>query len=104
MKIFAATLLMMLGVNAYAAGNVEPNNTPFQGVYGQQEPGKTRAQVLAELAEARRTGDLIANSETGAKYNEIYPGRYPTRGTVQAVNPVGDVRAGAASSKAAVTN
>ncbi|SAI69910.1 Uncharacterised protein [Bordetella ansorpii] len=59
MKIFAATLLMMFGVTAYAADNVEPNDTPFQGVYGQQEPGKTRAQVLAELADAQANGLIV---------------------------------------------
>ncbi|WP_144630618.1 DUF4148 domain-containing protein [Bordetella genomosp. 13] len=57
MKAFAASLLILFGVNAYAADNVEPNDTPFQGVYGQQEQGaKTRAQVLAELADARANG------------------------------------------------
>ena len=39
--------------------------------------GKTRAQVKAELAEAIRTGDMIADGATGAKYNELYPNRYP---------------------------
>ncbi|WP_171019958.1 DUF4148 domain-containing protein [Hydrogenophaga sp. 2FB] len=38
--------------------------------------GKTRAEVKAELAEAIRTGDMIADGATGAKYNELYPNRY----------------------------
>ena len=35
----------------------------------------TRAQVLAELAEAIRTGDIVANAESGQKMNEAYPAR-----------------------------
>jgi hypothetical protein len=38
--------------------------------------GKTREQVKAELAEAIRTGDIIANGETGLKLNEEFPQRY----------------------------
>jgi hypothetical protein len=41
------------------------------------EGGRTREQVKAELAEAQRTGDVIANGETGLKLNELSPGRYP---------------------------
>ena len=39
--------------------------------------GKTREQVKAELAEAIRNGDIVADGETGAKYNQLYPNRYP---------------------------
>jgi ABC-type transporter Mla subunit MlaD len=50
------------------------------------ESGKTRAQVLAELAEAQRTGDIVADKDAGdefstangRKMNEIYPSFYPT--------------------------
>ena len=38
---------------------------------------KTREQVRAELAEAVRNGDLIADGETGARFNQLYPNRYP---------------------------
>lgn len=38
--------------------------------------GKTRAQVKAELAEALRTGDIVAGGESGQKLNELFPGRY----------------------------
>ena len=46
---------------------------------------KTRADVIAELAEARRTGDIMASTETtinfgnttAAKLNEVFPSRYP---------------------------
>ncbi|MDT4855472.1 hypothetical protein FQZ97_898260 [compost metagenome] len=36
----------------------------------------TRAEVQAELREAVRTGDIVANAETGEKLNQVYPGRY----------------------------
>ncbi|NIC42849.1 DUF4148 domain-containing protein [Aquabacterium sp. A08] len=39
--------------------------------------GKTRAQVKAELAEAVRTGNVMADGETGRLMNEVYPDRYP---------------------------
>jgi lambda repressor-like predicted transcriptional regulator len=44
--------------------------------------GLTREQVKAELAEARRTGDIVANGETGQKLNELYPDRYPPKPVV----------------------
>ncbi|ARP93603.1 DUF4148 domain-containing protein [Bordetella genomosp. 13] len=60
MKTFASSLIIaatLMGANAYAADNIEPNNVPFQGVYGQQEQiGKTRAQVQAELQAAKAAG------------------------------------------------
>lgn len=39
--------------------------------------GKTREQVKAELAEAQANGELIADGETGTKFNQLYPNRYP---------------------------
>lgn len=40
--------------------------------------GLTRAQVLAELADAQRTGSII-DSESGLPRNEINPQRYPAQ-------------------------
>ncbi|AHV92779.1 DUF4148 domain-containing protein [Bordetella holmesii] len=59
MKTLTSALLMsmaMLSTGAYASQNIEPNNVPFQGVYGQQEQGKSNAQVQQELANAKATG------------------------------------------------
>ena len=39
----------------------------------------TRAEVKAELVEAIRTGDLLADGETGLKLNEINPSKYPSK-------------------------
>ena len=37
---------------------------------------KTRAEVKAELAEAIRSGNMIANGETLATFKQMYPDRY----------------------------
>lgn len=47
------------------------------GTSAQAQSGKTREQVRAELAEAIRTGNVLANGDTGLKLNELYPQRYP---------------------------
>ncbi len=43
----------------------------------------TRDQVKAELAQAIRTGDMLADGVTGQKMNERFPGRYPAKAAVQ---------------------
>jgi hypothetical protein len=43
------------------------------------EKPKTRAEVLQELEDAQRTGEIPANDESGLKLNEEYPQRYPTQ-------------------------
>ncbi|WP_284309668.1 DUF4148 domain-containing protein, partial [Hydrogenophaga electricum] len=40
------------------------------------EQGKTRAEVKAELREALRTGDIVADGDSGMKLNELFPGHY----------------------------
>jgi lambda repressor-like predicted transcriptional regulator len=39
----------------------------------------SREQVNAELAQAIRSGDMLADGETGLKLNELYPSRYPAK-------------------------
>lgn len=39
----------------------------------------TRDQVIAELTQAQRHGDLLANQEAGLKANEVAPGNYPAQ-------------------------
>lgn len=41
--------------------------------------GVSRGQVMAELAAAKSTGEVLANGETGLKLNEVYQGRYPAK-------------------------
>ncbi|MDP2164168.1 MAG: DUF4148 domain-containing protein [Hydrogenophaga sp.] len=44
---------------------------------------KTRAEVKAELAEAIRTGDIVAPGESGRKLNELFPNQYPAKAVTQ---------------------
>ena len=44
---------------------------------------KTREQVKAELAEALRTGNIVANSETGQTARALAPGLYPSQPAAQ---------------------
>lgn len=47
------------------------------GTSVQAQSEMTRKQVKAELAEAIRTGDILAPGDSGLKLNELYPQRYP---------------------------
>jgi uncharacterized protein with FMN-binding domain len=57
-KLIIASLIASFAVigAAQASPNSEPDNTPFQGVYAQKDGGVTRAQVVAELQQARANG------------------------------------------------
>lgn len=65
--------------------------------------GKTRAEVKAELAEAIRNGELIADGQTGARFKDLNPGRYPAEATFQAKSR-DDVRAELVNSRSVKTN
>ena len=41
--------------------------------------GVSREQVKAELVQAIRNGDMLADGESGLKLNEMYPDRYPAK-------------------------
>jgi Domain of unknown function (DUF4148) len=60
-----AKLTATLGV-ALAAAALSP-------AWAQDSAPKTREQVRAELLEAQRTGDIMADGETGKKLNEGSP-------------------------------
>jgi hypothetical protein len=45
---------------------------------------KTREQVRAELLEAQRTGDVMADGESGMKLNELYPRNFPASASANA--------------------
>ena len=47
------------------------------GTTAQARSPLTREQVRAELAEAVRTGDMLADGDSGLKLNEEFPQRYP---------------------------
>jgi hypothetical protein len=46
------------------------------GTTAQAQSGLTREQVKAELADAIRTGDILAPGDSGLKLNEEFPQRY----------------------------
>ncbi len=82
MKTLATALtftLAALSAGAYAAPspNIEPNNVPFQGVYGTPYEGPTRAQVQAELA-AAKAADKAAGRDSSVEPNNVpFQGVYP---------------------------
>jgi hypothetical protein len=73
---YAATLVFALAtVTAGQAMANESDNTNYANA--SVSVGKSRDQVRAELVQARRTGDIVANFETGASFKEQSPGNYP---------------------------
>lgn len=65
---YLSTLILALA--ALAAGNA---------LAADASSAKTREQVRAELAEAQRTGDMVANGDSGKLLNELYPSQYPAK-------------------------
>jgi len=65
---------LTLALAALAAGNV---------LAADSAAPKTRDQVRAELAEAQRTGDMLAFGNSGKKLNELYPSQYPAKAVTQ---------------------
>ena len=61
MKLSTTVLLpLILAATAATAGTAMAQNAPL-----------TRAEVKAQLAEAVRTGNLLADTERGLKLNEL---------------------------------
>ncbi|ARP84799.1 DUF4148 domain-containing protein [Bordetella genomosp. 9] len=62
--IVSALILSFAAIGAAQAATPrgDIDNTPFQGVYGQADDGASRAQVLAELQQARAAG-LTGNGD-----------------------------------------
>lgn len=50
------------------------------------DSGLTRDQVKAELAAAQRTGNVIANSESGALAKDVSPNLYPAAYTAEGLS------------------
>jgi Tfp pilus assembly protein FimT len=64
-KLIAASIIASFALigAAQASPNSEPDNTPFQGVYGQNETGTSTAQIAADLAQARAAGITFGDSD-----------------------------------------
>jgi Domain of unknown function (DUF4148) len=60
---------LTLALLALSAGQVMAQNTG----------PKTRAEVQAELREAIRTGNMLANDDSGRMLNEVNPSAYPPK-------------------------
>ena len=85
---------LTLALAASATGNIMAQNVPVDILVKVQQahPGSvttkatgqfSRDALKAELLIAQRTGDFIANGETGAKLNEILPSRYAHKSSAQ---------------------
>jgi hypothetical protein len=70
--------------NSYAAIIALTLSTLAAGYASAADAPKTREQVRAELIEAQRTGDILAQGNSGKKLNELYPSRYPATAVAQA--------------------
>lgn len=79
------------GLDEYSSGAFKKVNELNPAAYPAQAAttGKTRAQVLAELADAQRTGDILAGKDTGfdeynsggfKKLNVLNPSLYASNG------------------------
>lgn len=68
---------------SYAAIIALTLSTLAAGYANATDGGKTRDQVRAELLEAQRTGDIVADGNSGKKLNELYPSLYPAQAVVQ---------------------
>jgi hypothetical protein len=73
MKTSQLTAIALL-VATLGSGYAVAADTASQGV--------TRAQVLAELADAQRSGNIL-DGRTGKMLNEVYPNSYPAKPVVQ---------------------
>jgi hypothetical protein len=69
-KLITASLIASFAFigAAQASPNSEPDNTPFQGVYAQNESGASRTQVLADLQQAKTAGLVAFGDSDNAPY------------------------------------
>ena len=85
LSILTLTLAALAGGNAMAqnAGPVDAyakaqqaNSGSFAAKLSTQ---LSRDAVQAELRDAQRSGEIVANAEAGIPVNEVFPGRYPAQ-------------------------
>lgn len=69
---------------ATAGGHGGDYQFPETGSATTATTSKTRSDVIAELVEARRTGDIVVSiGNSSKKLNELYPEQYPAKSVVQ---------------------
>lgn len=68
-----AISLSLISASAFAASNAntEPDNTAFQGVYGQSTSGLTRAQVVEQLQQASAAGRISNGEPDNIAFNHV---------------------------------
>lgn len=74
-SIFSAAIFTLATLGAGSAFADAPLNYPADNF----KSTMTRAQVKAELAEAIRTGSMIANGQTGQTAYQLNPSAFPER-------------------------
>ena len=65
------------------SGQTASDLDPQRYASAQAVAGKSRAEVRAELAQAQRNGEVVANGEIGLTARQISPGLYPAEVTAQ---------------------
>jgi hypothetical protein len=85
-SIATAFILSFAAIGAAQAGTPrgDSDNVPFQGVYGQANTGLSRAQVVAELQQARAAGQtgnqdidnqpFVAQADSGVSRAQVEAG------------------------------
>jgi hypothetical protein len=68
LSVLSLSLAALVAGNAFAADASAP---------------KTRDQVRAELLEAQRTGNILAQGNSGKLLNELNPSQYPAKAVAQ---------------------
>jgi hypothetical protein len=89
MKTLATSLFIsfaLIGGAAHAADNSsfgDPDNQPFQGVYGQNDSSASRDQVQGDLQQAKASGQYLFGDVDNATFQPAKTSSL-TRGDVQA--------------------
>jgi len=89
--------IVTLAWAALASGNVMAQNASGEALAKTQQAHPSsfsaklvsplsREAVQADLRQAQRTGDIVANGETGAKLNELFPASYAATAAKQYVS------------------
>jgi hypothetical protein len=82
--LFIASALLTGAAQAAGSSVGDSDNTPFQGVYGQNESQSvSRAQVQADLAQAKATGAYTFGDVNNTVYQQV-----SEQATQQASKPV----------------
>ena len=82
MKTTTAIAVAILSLTAFQSQAAQTyvgatRNTMHIALSPSSSAGLSREQVKAELAAARASGELVANAESGLKFNQLYPSQYP---------------------------